>query len=52
MENDYFLHFTAEKKRNSAKDKIKPGIAASIRVLKKRYMNVTLKQFEPGIYQK
>jgi len=34
MANDYFLHFTAQEKRNSAKDKIKPVIAASIRVLK------------------
>jgi hypothetical protein len=33
MANDYFLHFTAQKKRNSAKDKIKPGSAASIRVI-------------------
>jgi len=24
MPNDYFLHFTAEKKRNSAKDKKSP----------------------------
>jgi hypothetical protein len=29
MANDYFLHFTAQKKRNSAKDKIKPGSAAT-----------------------
>jgi len=30
MATDYFLQFTAQKKRNSAKDKIKPENAASI----------------------
>ena len=29
MKNDYFLHFTAEKKRNIGKDKLKPGNAAA-----------------------
>jgi len=33
MKNDYFLHFTAEKKRNIGKDKLRPGNAASIRIL-------------------
>jgi len=33
MPSDYFLHFTAQKKRNTGKDRRKPGNAASIRVL-------------------
>jgi len=33
MPSDYFLHFTAQKKRNTGKDTLKPGNAASVWVL-------------------
>ena len=46
MTNDYFLHFTAKKNAIQAKDKIKPGNAASFRVSLIDILNVTLKQFE------